>query len=91
MFVYSYIVSFSSCLVCSIMMDKISVSCPCVFSESILCQLGYKSKFLKKMSLNFALALAIFRILEINRIKDNIVSTRYISINFDRNLNRKKS
>ena len=56
MFVYSYIVSFSSCLVYSIMMDEISVNCPCVFSEGILCQtfVGYKSKFLKKMSLNFS-------------------------------------
>ena len=37
------------------MMDEISVNCPCVFSEGILCQtfVGYKSKFLKKMSLNF--------------------------------------
>ena len=50
---------------------------------------GYKSRFLKKMSLNFGPW--NLHISEINRINDSTVSIRYISINFDRNFNRKKS
>ena len=65
--------------------------CPWTFFEGILCEtfVGYKSKFLKKMSLNFDPW--DFQVSETNRMKDNKVSIRYISINFDRKFNRKKS
>ena len=45
--------------------------------------------FLRKWA--STLALGIFSISEINRIKNNTVSIRYISINFDKRINRKRS
>ena len=48
-----------------------------------------KSGFLRKLV--STLVYGIFNISETNRIKDNTVSLRYISINFDRKFNRKKS
>ena len=48
-----------------------------------------KANFLRKCALN--LSLGIFSISETNRIKDNTVSTWYVSLNFDRKFNRKKS
>ena len=47
-----------------------------------------KASFLRKPVSPFALR--IFRISEINRIKDNTVSIQYISTNFDGKFNRKK-
>ena len=49
---------------------------------------GYRSKFLKEMSLNFGpwnLSIS-----EMKRMKDSTVSILYISINFDRKFNRKE-
>ena len=48
-----------------------------------------KSNFLKKRP--STLALGTFSISETNRIKDNTVYIRYISINLDKKFNRKKS
>ena len=65
--------------------------CPWTFSEGILCQtfVGYKSKFLTKMNLNFNLW--NFNISETYGIKNNTVSIRYVSINFYRKFDRKKN
>ena len=48
-----------------------------------------KASFLRKWA--STLALGIFSISEFNRIRDKAVSIRYISVNFDRKFNRKKS
>ena len=47
-----------------------------------------KGRFLSKWASN--LVLGVFSISEVNRIKDDTVSIRYIPINFDRKFNRKK-